>query len=100
MAIIVEEPNNKKTGTSVLLGVIVVIGIIAAAVYYIFFAAAPEAIVTPPPNYGSIEPIAKINFDPTTVLDSQNFQNLKPYVAEPTSTGPGIVGRQNPFIAP
>ena len=100
MAIIVEEPNNKKSGSSIMLGVVVVIAICAAAVYYIFFATVPAAIVTPPPNYASIGPIANINFNPTSVLGSHNFQALKPYVTEPTSTGPGQIGRSNPFSTP
>jgi len=99
MAIIIEEPT-KKSGTPFLLGMVIFVAIIGGGAYYVFFAPAPAAIVTPPPNYASIAPIASISFDPTSLLNSPGFQALKLYVAEPTSTGPGAVGRPNPFVAP
>lgn len=101
MAIIVEEEKGGATGTAaVTLGWVVILGVIIAAAYYIFLATPPTIVVPPPANFQSIQPIAQLNFDPNMVLNNPNFQALKQYVAEPTSTGPSGVGRSNPFISP
>jgi hypothetical protein len=97
MAIIVEE-EKKSSGNTALIGWVILCGVILAAAYYIFFAPPPAVVVTPPRNFAVIEPIAQISFDPASVLNNPDFQSLKQYVAEPTPTGPGSVGKANPFM--
>ncbi len=97
MAILVEE-EKKTSNASALFGGVVVFVVIAAAVYYIFLVQPPAVSVTPPPNFAVIAQIAQISFDPTSVLNSQNFQSLKQYIPEPSSTGPIPVGKTNPFV--
>lgn len=97
MAILVEEEKKTSNG-SALFGSVMIFIIIAAAAYYIFFASPPAVLVTPPPNFAIIAPIAQISFDPTSVLNSQNFQTLKQYIPEPSSTGPVPIGKTNPFM--
>ena len=97
MAIFVEEEKNKTNLTS-WLGLILVVFIIAAAGYYLFFVVPTPAIITPPAGFEDITPIAQINIDPTSVLNDPTLRSLKQPIAEPTSTGPGIVGKANPFI--
>lgn len=98
MAIVVEQ-DKQKSNTPALLGGVVIVAVIIASVYYLFFAAPPSVIVTPPPNFQAIQPIAGLNFNPTTITNSAAFQALKATIPEPTSTGPVSVGRSNPFAA-
>ena len=99
MAIIVEEEKNRSNLAGVL-GWIVLIGIIAAAAYYIFLAPPASVIVTPPADFAGISAITQVNFNPASVTSSTSFQALKQYISEPTSTGPGAVGRTDPFLVP
>jgi hypothetical protein len=97
MAIIVEEERAQSNFSNVI-GWIIIALIAALAAYFVFFAPAPEGTFTPPAAFEVIAPVAQINFDPSTVTSNPNFQSLKQYVAEPTSTGPAPVGREDPFI--
>jgi len=99
MAIIVEEEKKSSSGSVFLGGVIIVI-ILAASAYYLFFAAPPAVVATPPPNFAIIQPIANININTQGLTSNPNFAALKSYIAEPTSTGPGAVGRTDPFVTP
>ena len=99
MAIIVEEDKNRSGATS-LLGSAAILIIILIAAYYIFFASVAPSTILAPTNFGNIAAISQVHFNAATVIQSQNFQSLKQYVAEPSSTGPAAVGRNNPFIAP
>jgi hypothetical protein len=97
MAIIVEEEKNRSNLASMLGWVIIAVIVIIAA-YYLFIAQPETGPVTPPSSFNSIVSINQINFDPTTIVQSPEFQALKQYVSEPTSTGPATVGRTNPFL--
>ena len=97
MAIVIEEDKKQSTAPA-LLGWFVVIGIVLTAVYYILFAAPPAVVVTPPPAFNELAPIANINFTPGSVLSSTQYQVLKAYVTEPTSSAPGAIGRADPFV--
>jgi hypothetical protein len=99
MAIIVDE-DKKKTDFATPFGWLVIIVIILAAAYYILIAPPEAAVFTPPSGFQDITQIVQISFDPSTVTNSAEYQALKQYVAEPSSTGPAAVGRSNPFIAP
>jgi hypothetical protein len=96
MAIIVEEEKNNGNLTS-WLGLILIFFIVVAAAYYLFFVTPAPAVITPPAGFADITPIAQVTFDPTTVLNNPTFQGLKQTIPEPTSTGPGAVGKPNPF---
>jgi hypothetical protein len=99
MAIIVEE-EKKSNNILALLGWVVVLAIIVAAVYYVFFVEPPSAIILPTGNLQSVGSLPATAVSPQDVVNNEEFQALQQYVAEPTSTGPVSVGRQNPFIAP
>lgn len=101
MAIIVEEDKQRiSRGVPALFGWLIIAAIVAVGAYYLFFAAPPAVVVVPPENFAAITPLASINLNPSSVLNSAGFQALKPYVTEPTSTGPAPVGRTNPFLVP
>ena len=99
MAIIVEEEKNRSNLAS-MLGWLVILAAIGAAVYYLFFVIPPPALIKPPAGFQNITPITSINFDPESILGSPSFQSLKAYIAEPASSSPAAVGRQDPFLAP
>lgn len=99
MAIVIEEDKGTSHSPAIL-GWVVIIGVLVAAGYYLFLAPPPTVDITPPSNYATIAPIAQINFDPSRLVNSPAFQALTSSIAEPTSTGPAGVGRQNPFVAP
>lgn len=98
MAIIIEEEKNSSKNTPAVLGWIIIIVVVLVAGYFIYLAPPPSVVVKPPANFEKIAPIAQINFDPTTLVNSAPFQSLKEYISEPTSTGPVGVGKANPFI--
>ena len=99
MAIIVEE-NKKGLNYYAVFGWIVFIGILAAASYYIFFAA-PHLIAIPSTgSLSTIAPIATVNLDPQTVVNSAEFQALTSTIPAPNPLSPASVGRPNPFVAP
>jgi hypothetical protein len=99
MAIVIEE-EKKNSNTLAVFGWLVVIAIIVAAVYYIFFVTPPPTIIAPSGVLGTIGSISSSTANPQDVVNSAEFQALQQYVAEPSSTGPAPVGRQNPFLAP
>lgn len=99
MAIIVEE-EKKSSNILAFFGWIFILGIIIAAIYYVFFVAPPSATILPTGTLQSVEALPVATVNPQDLLGSQEFQSLKQYISEPTSTGPVPVGRQNPFIAP
>ena len=99
MAIIVEE-EKKGSNIITLLGWIVVLAIIIAAAYYIFFVEPPSAIILPTGTLQTVGSLPATAVNPQDVVNNDEFQALQQYVAEPTSTGPASIGRQNPFIAP
>jgi hypothetical protein len=99
MAIVIEE-EKKSSNILAVLGWLVVLAIIIAAVYYIFFVEPPSAIILPSGTLQSVGSLPVSGVDPQTVVQNSEFQTLHQYVAEPTSTGPVPVGRQNPFVAP
>ena len=99
MAIIVET-EKKNTGILAFFGWLVVLGIIIAAIYYIFFVAPPSATILPTGTLQSVEALPVATVNPQNLTGSTQFQSLKQYIGEPTSTGPVPVSRPNPFIAP
>jgi hypothetical protein len=99
MAIVIEE-EKKSSSALAFLGWIVVLAIIAVAIYYVFFALPPSAIILPTGTLESVGSLPATAVNPQDVVNNEEFRALQQYVAEPTSTGPVPVGRQNPFIAP
>ena len=99
MAIVVEE-EKKSSNTFAFFGWIIVAAIIVAAIYYIFFVTPVPAVIAPSGAAGTIGSIPSINVNPQDIVGGAEFQQLQPYIAEPTATGPVSVGRQNPFVAP
>jgi hypothetical protein len=99
MAIIVET-EKKNSNILAFFGWFVVIGIIVAAAYYIFFVTPPSAVILPAGSLQGVKSLPAATTDPQKLLTSQEFGSLQQYVAEPTSTGPVPVGRQDPFVAP
>jgi predicted permease len=99
MAIVIEE-EKKANNILAFLGWIVVLVIIVAAIYYIFFIVPPSAIVLPSGTLQSVGSLPVAGVSPQDVVNNVEFQALQQYVAEPTSTGPAPLGRQNPFVSP
>lgn len=99
MAIIIEE-EKKKSNILEILGWLVVVVILIAAAYYVFFASPPAAIILPSTNLKNIGPLSQVSLNVQSIVSSPQFQALKQYVPLPTSTGPSLVGRANPFISP
>ncbi|MDE2019193.1 MAG: hypothetical protein KGJ13_02470 [Patescibacteria group bacterium] len=99
MAIIIEE---EKTSSNIIsfLGWISVIVILVVAVYYIFLITPPVAIIAPPGNLQAILSVSGQTQNPQDILGNTVYQSLKQYVPAPTPTGPGAVGRPNPFVSP
>ncbi len=100
MAIIIEEEKINKSNATNLLGWFVIIVALGAAAYYLFFVSAAPTIITPPAGFSNITPITQITINPQAVIASPQFTSLTQTVAEPTSTGPAAVGRQDPFLVP
>jgi predicted permease len=99
MAIVIEE-EKKSSNALAFLGWIVVIAVIIAAIYYIFFVEPPTAVIAPTGTLQNIGSLPATEVNPQDVINSDEFQALQQYIAEPTSTGPAPVGRPNPFVAP
>lgn len=99
MAIVIEE-EKKTSNILAFLGWIVVLAIIVAAVYYIFFVEPPSAVILPTGTLQSVGSLPVASVNPQDVVNNDEFQSLKQYISEPTSTGPAPLGRQDPFIAP
>jgi len=99
MAIIIEE-EKKRSNIFAFLGWFVVIAIIAVAIYYIFFIEPPSATILPTGTLQQVSALPVASINPQDVINSQGFQSLQPYIAEPSSTSPAGLGRSNPFIAP
>ena len=99
MAIIVET-EKKNSNILAFFGWLVVFGIIIAAIYYIFFVAPPSATILPTGTLQSVEALPVATVNPQNLTGSEQFQALKQYIGQPTSTGPVSVGRPNPFVAP
>ena len=99
MAIVIEE--EKKGGTLfAFLGWIVVLAMIGAAIYYIFFVEPPSAIILPTGTLKEVSSLPVTSVNPQDVMTNTEFQALRQYVPEPTSTGPAPKGRQDPFLSP
>lgn len=76
-----------------MVGVLVVL--VAAGAYALFFAPTPAIEIIVPPTVRSTAELSKVEFDPSSVANSEAFRALRRYVGEPTL---GQVGRSNPFI--
>ncbi len=100
MAIIVEEEKNSVNIIRIAAwGTIAIV--ICVAAYYIFFAAPDLVVISPPAGFEDIEPVSQFKLQPEDVLNSPDYQALKPpSFPLPTPTGPAAVGRTNPFISP
>lgn len=99
MAIVVEE-EKKNTNTLAVFGWLVVIAVIVIAIYYIFFVTPPPAVIVPNGALENLGSVSSVTANPQNVVNSAEFQALKQYISEPTSTGPVPMGRPNPFVAP
>jgi hypothetical protein len=99
MAIVIEE-EKKSSNVLAILGWLVVLAVIGAAIYYIFFVEPPSAIILPTGTLQNVSSLSVSAVNPEDVVNNDEFQALKQYIPEPTSTGPVPMGRQNPFIAP
>ena len=95
MAIKVEQRKKDKAVWPIVAVIIVVVAVLAGAIYYVFFAPVPALEVIAPPPLRTAKEIAQIKVDPTSVIESQAFKNLRNYAPLPTI---GQIGRVNPFI--
>ena len=96
MAIIIEEEKG-GSGLGSWLGWLVILIILGGGAYYLFVFSPPPAVITPPAALSGITAASQVNFDPQTILQSPVFHSLDRYIPAPSSTGPGAVGKANPF---
>jgi len=69
--------------------------ILVLAAYFLFFAAEAPIEIILPKNLVSVTEISKIQFDPTAVVGSAAFKELKAYTPAKIM---GPSGRPNPFV--
>lgn len=93
MAIILEERKSFKWGT--VLMIIFLFGIIISGAYFLFFAPKPAIEVFVPAEQKITSELAKIDFNPASLIGNASFKILRPYSPAPT---PGKTGRTNPFV--
>lgn len=93
MAIVLEE-GRKFNWKGVITGT-AVLAVIAAGLYFLFFAPVPGIEVIAPPAVQSAAELSAVQFDPASVVNSDDFRALRRYTGEPTV---GQIGRVNPFV--
>src|SRR5258708_3111739 len=97
MAIIIEEEKT-SAGIISFLGWASIAAILLAAAYYVFLVTPPVTVVIPPASLQNILSVSSANLNPENLLSSPSFMVLKQHVQAPVPTGPGNVGRSNPFV--
>lgn len=93
MAITFEEEkqfNWKALIIAVVAGIVIIGG-----AYFLFFAPVPAIEVIAPPSVRSASELSGVEFDPTSVVNSEDFRSLRRYVGQQTT---GKTERVNPFI--
>ena len=94
MAIFVCEERGKMFWLPIVLTVGVVILIFVGA-YYLFFKQPQLLDLTAPTQVQKLTTISKINYDPSTVINSPAFRMLTQYNQLPSAS---TAGRPNPFL--
>ena len=93
MALIFSE--EKKFNWKGLATVAAIILAIGGAAYFLFFTPVPAIEIIVPPAARSIEELSGVQFDPASVVNSEDFRSLRRYGGQP---GIGQIGRLNPFV--
>lgn len=91
----IELEQKKKTSWGNIIFVILVFIILGSGAYYLYFAPKPAIEILVPTDQKITTELSKINFDPSSVIDSEAFRLLRKY------SGPvnaGSLGRSNPFV--
>ncbi len=95
MAIVFEKEKKTFNWFAILL-TIVIVAIVGAAAYYLFFAPSPKIEAIIPAELQRAGEVSQIDFtDPSFVVNSQAYKNLRLYVGMPVL---GALGRNNPFL--
>lgn len=94
MAIVIEQ-NKKKFSWYGVLVTLFFLTIILVGGYYLFFAPTPGIEIVAPNSFQSAVNLARITFDPASVVNSSQFKSLRVYTGLPTV---GNLGRNNPFL--
>lgn len=94
MAIIVKEKGQKSNWFGILT-TLVIFAIIFVAAYFLFFISPPAIEIIIPQKLQPVIEISKIQFDPTSVINSPAFRSLRSYTGLPSV---GQLGRENPFL--
>lgn len=93
MAIVIEEEKKGGRGWFGFGVLFVVLAVLGASAYYLFFVQ-PELISSVVPLKNQIDEIAKIKFDPQTVVSGKFYQGLKQVVPQ---ISPRPAGNATPF---
>ena len=96
MPISLNEQKNNKSALFKIIMIALIVLVFGVGVYYVFFAPTPAFEVIAPPPLQTAREISKKSVDPTNVINSQAFRNLRNYAPLPTI---GLIGRANPFLA-
>ena len=93
MALVFEEEKKFNwRGVIIVAAIILVVG---GAIYFLFFTPVPVIEIIVSPQTRSTEELSGVQFDPASVVNSEDFRALRRYVGQP---GIGKIGRSNPFI--
>lgn len=93
MAIVIEQ-NKKRFSWFGFFITLFFFGVIFAGGYYLFFAPTPGIEILAPLPLQSAAELARLTFDPASVVNSREFKRLKIYTGVPST---GVLGRSNPF---
>ncbi len=95
MAIVFEKEKKRFNWFAILLTLVVLV-FVGAAAYYLFFAPSPKIEAIIPKELQRAGEVSQIDFtDPSFVINSQAYRNLRLYVGTPVL---GSLGRNNPFL--
>jgi len=96
MAIVVEQPQPQNR-YKIFLSLTLIVILIVVIAYFFFFKKPPLIEIFIPPVAREFKAMTNIDLNPSSVLGSPVFKQLKNYTS-PLSLPP--LGRGNPFLAP
>lgn len=91
---IVFETGRRMNWRGIIIAAVILIAI-AAVLYYLFFAPVPGIEVIAPTAVKTAAELSVVEFDPASVVNSNEFRSLRRYAGSPSV---GQIGRTNPFI--
>jgi len=93
MALILEEKRKFNWGFALTVSIVSLV--IVGGAYLLFFTSAPAIEIIVPPSVRSVSELSAVQFDPSAVVNSEQFRSLRRYAGQPSV---GQIGRVNPFV--